>query len=69
MEKSIVAKYCSKASKEWRKLCLTEKLDWPANSLDLNPLENVWKPLKDAIQHGQSCPRDLKELIMTLERV
>jgi hypothetical protein len=33
--------YCSKASKEWRKLCLIEKLDWPANSLDVNPLENV----------------------------
>jgi hypothetical protein len=30
--------YCSKASKEWRKLCLIEKHDWPANSLDLNPL-------------------------------
>jgi hypothetical protein len=33
--------YCSKACKEWRKLCLIEKLDWHANSLDLNPLENV----------------------------
>jgi hypothetical protein len=33
--------YCSKASKEWRKLCLIEKRDWLANSLDLNPLDNV----------------------------
>jgi hypothetical protein len=45
--------YCSKASKEWRKLCLIEKLDWPINSLNLNPLENVWKLLKDAVQYGQ----------------
>jgi hypothetical protein len=60
--------YCSKASQEWRKLCLTEKLDWPAYSLDLNPLENVWKLLKDAVQHGQTCPRNLEELTMTLER-
>jgi hypothetical protein len=59
--------YCSKASQEWRKLCLTEKFDWHAYSLDLNPLENVWKLLKDAVQHGQTCPRNLEELTMTLE--
>jgi hypothetical protein len=57
--------HCSKASKEWRKLY---KLDWPTNSLDLNPLENVWKLLKNAVQHGQTCPRNLEELTMTLER-
>jgi hypothetical protein len=57
--------YCSKASKEWRKLCLIEKLDWPTNSLDLNLLEDVWKLLKDAIQHGRTY---LEELTMTLER-
>jgi hypothetical protein len=53
--------YCSKASKEWRKLCLIEKLDWLANSLDLNPLENVWKLLKDAVQHVQTCPKNLDD--------
>jgi hypothetical protein len=60
--------YFSKASKKWRKLCLIEMLDWPTNSLDLNPLENVWKLLKDVVQHGQTCPRNLEELTMTLER-
>jgi hypothetical protein len=60
--------YCSKASKEWRKLCLEEKLDWLANTLDLNVLTNVWKLLKDAIQHGQICLINLEELRMTLER-
>jgi hypothetical protein len=60
--------YCNKASKEWRKLCLIEKLDWLVNSLDLNLLENVWKLLNDAVQHGQICPRNLEELIMILER-
>jgi hypothetical protein len=60
--------YCSKASKEWRKLRLIEKLDWHANSLNLNPLENVWKLLKDVVQYGQTCPRNLEELTMTLER-
>jgi hypothetical protein len=60
--------YCSKASKKWRKLCIIEELDWHANSLDLNPLENVWKLSKDVVQHGQTCPRNLEELMMTWER-
>jgi hypothetical protein len=60
--------HCSRAPEEWRKLCLIKKLDWPSNSLDLNPLENVWKLLKDAVQHGQTCPRNLEELTMTLQR-
>ena len=64
----VATVYCSKASIEWRKLCLIEMLDWPANSLDLNPLENVSKLLKDVVQHGQTCPRNLEELMMTLER-
>jgi hypothetical protein len=63
-----VSVYCSKASKEWRKLKLINKLDWPTNSLDFIPLENVWKLLKDAVQHGRTCLRNLEELTMTLER-
>jgi hypothetical protein len=60
--------HCSRAPKEWKKLRLVEKLVWPTNSLDLNPLENVWKLLKDVVQHGQTCPRNLEELKMTLQR-
>jgi hypothetical protein len=60
--------HCSKAPKEWRKLRLIEKFDWPANSFNFNPLENVWKLLKNAVQHGQTCPRNLEELKMTLQR-
>ena len=58
----------SRAPEEWRKLRLIEKLDWPANSPDLNPIENVWKLLKNVVQHGQTCPRNLEELKMTLQR-
>jgi hypothetical protein len=60
--------YCNKSSKQWRKLCLLEKLGWLANGLDLNPLDHVRKLLRNAIQHGQRGPRNLEELTMTLER-
>jgi hypothetical protein len=57
-----------KVLEEWRKLHLLGKLEWPANSPNLNLLENVWKLIKDAIQHGQFCPKTLEELKVTLER-
>jgi len=57
-----------KAHKEWRKFHLRQKLDWPINNPNLNPFENVWKFLKDEVQHGTTCPKNLKELQMTLEK-
>ena len=57
-----------KVLEEWRKLHLLGKLEWPKNSPNINPLENVWKLFKDAIQYGQFCPKALEDLKVILER-
>jgi len=40
----------SAASRIWREDKNLEKLDWPAQSPDLNPIENLWSLLKSNIQ-------------------
>jgi hypothetical protein len=50
---------------------MIDKLEWPANSPDLNPIENMWKILKDAVQnpirYGRDNPRSLEELQGVIE--
>jgi hypothetical protein len=58
--------HCSKLSTTWRELRMINKLEWPANSHDLNPIENMWKILKYVVQnpirYGRDNPRSLEEL-------
>jgi transposase len=39
----------SNAPKEWRNDHDLEKMVWPAQSPDMNPLENLWKQMKDRV--------------------
>ena len=43
------------------------KITWPANSLDLNPIENVWMILKDFVQK-ETKPNNKGKLIKSIER-
>jgi transposase len=36
--------------KLWQEASRMKKLDWLAQSLDLNPIENIWKICKDEVQ-------------------
>lgn len=44
-----------------------ERLDWPANSPDMNPIEHVWDHIARAIQDRENPPVTRQELIIAAE--
>lgn len=53
---------------QWREAHGVKKLNWPANSPDLNPIENVWKIVKDLLRH-HGRPRNKEEMVQTIQSV
>jgi len=60
--------HTSKITKEWFKTNKIVTIDWPANSPDLNPIENIWKQLKDNIQNQKVFPKNVNELKVALKK-
>ena len=44
-----------------------KRLDWPGNSADFNPIENLWEILKDKVEDGH--PTSAKDLKMAIKHV
>jgi hypothetical protein len=50
-------KHTAKTTQEWLRDNSLNPLEWPSQSSELNPIENLWRDLKIAVQ-----PRNLTEL-------
>ena len=57
-----------KLAKEWRKDVGMVSIEWPPNSPDLNPIEQIWYLLKDAIQHINPRPMTVPALKEALRK-
>ncbi|XDV44771.1 hypothetical protein PO909_013011 [Leuciscus waleckii] len=53
-------KHTARATKEWLRKKHLKVLEWPSQSPDLNPIENLWRELK--VRIAQRHPRNLKDL-------
>ncbi len=53
-------KHTAKATKEWVKKQYIKVLEWPKQSPDLHPIENLWRELKVRVAKRQ--PRNLNDL-------
>ena len=53
-------KHTARATKEWLRKKHLKVLEWPSQSPDQNPIENLWREVKVCIAQRQ--PRNLKDL-------
>lgn len=59
--------HTSKFSKAWREKHNIKTMKWPAQSPDLNPIENIWHQLKTALEKRKPRVKNKEELLLALQ--
>ena len=58
-------KHTSKVTKQFLETEVPETIDWPSNSPDINPIENIWSILKRRVEKRK--PSNIHELDQFLQ--
>lgn len=61
--------HMARASQRWREEHDIVKMSWPANSPDLNPIENVWHNMKHHISCSRNRLKHAKDFPLALQQL
>lgn len=59
-------KHTSNLAKEWKLKKNIPKLEWPVNSPDLSPIENIWGIMKTKI--AEKNPKNIRQLVRLIRK-